>query len=265
MAYNLAKSIKRSSNIHITVLTDNSLNTLPDKPFDKILEPGKAFYREGQAFNPFLTKTRIYDLTPYDETLYLDVDALFLWDYKSIIDLFKELSEIDFHIHEVKRWNNENMDRCSMVWTKDAGIGLRELFTAYGLKQQEYPEYNSSFIWFKKTDKNEVFFNQAKKNYLDRKTPFRDIGGRYPDEMAWNLASAQLEHYTERVHWKPIFFQWENKEYDLHTIGEKYYFLGMAGGTTKGVYVTLYNRLSKTLPSPFVDFHNHKKIFHRKG
>ena len=98
-----------------------------------------------------------------------------------------------------------------MVWVKKAGLRLNDVYDAYGLDhKREYPEYNSSIIVFKKNNKNETYFLLAKKLYLDRKLAFKPIGGLYPDELAWNLASALLKHYNEDKI-KPIYFFWENR------------------------------------------------------
>ncbi len=255
LAYNMAKSIKRFSDIPIAVVTDDTEQFLLDA-FDIVIEPKLHDYIEGYAFNPFKFKTYVYDYTPFEHTIYLDVDGIAL---KDITPLFAH----DFLIQEVARYNYENAHTCDMVWVKKAGLRLNDVYDAYGLDhKREYPEYNSSIIVFKKNNKNETYFLLAKKLYLDRKLAFKPIGGLYPDELAWNLASALLKHYNEDKI-KPIYFFWENRNMTGTDIVDNYYILGMAGGFHKTKLKSLYETTVKAF-SPYWKFDSMKKIFHSK-
>lgn len=255
LAYNMSKSIKRFSDIPVACITDETdVNIL--SAFDNIITPKLCDYMEGYSFNPFFLKTRIYDLTPFDHTIYLDVDGLVL---KDLTPLFNH----KFKIQEVAKYTYATSNECQMVWVNKADRKLTDLYDAYKLPHdREYPEYNSSIIVFNKSKKNEKYFKQAQKNYFDRRLPFKPIGGLYPDELAWNLASAQLNHYSDKPHIKPIYFYWENKDLTPGDISKKYYVLGMAGGFHQGKLVRLYEETVKTF-SPFKKWESRKKIFHK--
>jgi len=129
---------------------------------------------------------------------------------------------------------------------------------------REYPEHNSSIIIFNKSKKNEKYFERAKKNYLDRRLEFKPIGGLYPDELAWNLASAQLKHYSVEPEVKPIYFAWENKGMlGGETIAQNYYILGMAGGFHNTKLKHLYETTVKQFSS-YWKWESMNKIFHKK-
>jgi hypothetical protein len=254
LAFNMALSIKKFSDIKIAVITDSDDEELL-APFDQIITPKIKDYLEGYVFNPFKLKTYIYDYTPFDHTIYLDVDGMAL---KDLTPLFK----YDFKIQEVAKYNYENAHTCDMVWVTKVGKRLNDIFNAYRLNPKtEYPEYNSSIVIFKKNSANKEYFDLVKKNYFDRKLDFKPIGGLYPDELAWNLSSAQLGHYTDTPEEKPIYFFWEDK--NQKEIDPKFYILGMAGGYHKTKLKSVYELSMKQI-SPYWKFDSMKKIFHNK-
>ena len=65
--------------------------------------------------------------------------------------------------------------------------------------------------------------------YNDRRIAFKDIGGRYPDELAFNLASALTNTYNSTKR-KVMYFHWETKVDNFTEIKKQYLFIGMAGG-----------------------------------
>ena len=255
LAYTLAKSFK--GKIPVAVLTDG-IDEKKAKAFSHVIEPRKKDYYDNLILNPFKLKPHVYDYSPFDETIYLDADSIFYYNGRSIDSLFEQFNE--FQIHEVKRWNKTNFERCKMVWLKHVGLSLSHLFSAYNISPEFYPEYNSSFIYFKKSEANKRYFEQVQQNYTDRRTRFRKIGGHYPDEMAFNLASAQLAHYSEIENYKPVLFHFENKKINPQEGGKKYYFLGMAGGYNSPKYVAVYNYMAEKVGG-YGTFNNRKKIF----
>jgi len=251
LAVNLAKSIE---GIPITLISDQFTHPI----FDRVIKPKFSDHTERIRFNPFKLKTYLYDYTPYEETLYLDADNIAL---KDIHDLIEKLREHDFVMHEVKRWDVTNRDNCKCVWIDKVGVKLKEVLWAYGIPDEHvYPETNSSFIWFKKTPANEKYFSLVKELYMDRRVKYRPIGKCYPDEMAWGLASATLQHYSGLEHFRPIYHRWEASKkggtINVKAIRQKYWFLGMAGGLHTNDLVRLYKKLTG------FTFNNREKIFH---
>lgn len=252
LAFNLTKSIKQHNpELPVCCLTDER-NPEILEVFDEVIVPAPFHYLEdGVSFNPFKLKTYIYDYSPFQRTLYLDVDSVCL---KNISDLF-----VDFHIQEVGRFSRETIKDSGCVWFKKD----IDLFKLYDLKNV-YPEYNSSFVSFNKSPINKSYFDLAKRMYSDRRFEFTSIGRCYPDEMAFGIASSMMEHYSVNKT-TPIAFWWylENKNASLNEIIERYYFIGLAGGFIKGKILGYYHVLLKKI-SPYWNFQMKNKIFHKK-
>lgn len=273
LAYNMAVSIRLKSDVPITLLADEQslAKLMPNQRevFTEIIFPPYSDYSEKGILNPLKLKTRIYDYSPYDSTLYLDVDGLFLGDFREFDDLIKELK--DFQIHEVKR-HKFPYDKVGMIWTrgKDKVQHLPEILKEYKVKAP-YPEYNSSFIWFKKSEKNEKYFSQVKENYDNKHQVYTQLGTLYPDELAWNLASAQLKHYGKKDGYRPIYFNWEDEIAPLPTIASLYFFLGMAAGYQPGKLLGYYNGIARANCSKIghkwsrdFDFQMKNKLYFKK-
>jgi hypothetical protein len=249
LAYNLTKSIKKHNpDLKVCCLTD-SMDTELTKTFDTVIVPMPYEYIEDYRFNPFKLKTFIYDYSPFDETIYLDVDAICL---KDINGLF-----CDFKIQEVARYDYENANTSDCVWFDS----LTNIFDLYELKN-DYPEYNSSFIAFNKSKKNSEYFGLVKELYFDRRFDFTKIGLNYPDEMAFSIASSKLKHYSVNTN-VDICFWWANKKIGLQDILDKYSFIGFAGGYVNSKYLGYYHQMMKKL-SPYWELKMKDKIFHKK-
>jgi len=251
LAFNLTKSIKQHNpNLQVAVITDSDYPEILDA-FDIVLTPNVNDYIEDYSFNPFKLKTFIYDYSPFEETIYLDVDAVCLKDISALFSNFK--------IQEVARYDKENADSSDCVWFDK----LSDIFDLYNLKNA-YPEYNSSFVSFNKSTINKSYFDLVKKMYNDRRFNYTKIGRNYPDEMAFGIASSMLEHYSSNPKEVPICFWWSNKKLDLPDIKVKYYFIGFAGGFVASKYLGYYHGLIKKLGSPYWCLEMKHKIFHKK-
>lgn len=250
LAYNLTKSIKQHNpELQIAVITDSTDSEFLNA-FDKVIIPKACDYVEDYSFNPFKLKTFIYDYSPFDKTIYLDVDAVCL---KPIDDLFCK-----FKIQEVGRYSKETANKSDCVWFKN----LEDIFELYNLSN-DYPEYNSSFVAFEKSKENAEYFDFVKMLYADRRFEYTKIGKNYPDEMAFGLASSLFNHYSETPEEIPICFWWSNKKLDLPDIKAKYYFIGFAGGFVASKYLGYYHAIMKKL-SPYWKLEMKNKIFHKK-
>jgi len=256
LAFNMAKSIHQYSDVEIACITDETDSSLLTE-YSDIIRPKLDDYLEEYQFNPFKLKTYMYDLSPFEHTIYLDVDGIVL---KDIDPLFR----FKFKVQEVAKYTYETAEGCDMVWVKKAGLCLRDVFDAWNLPHdREYPEHNSSIVIFNRSKKNEKYFERVKKNYFDRKLNFKPIGGLYPDELAFNLASAQLKHYSDKPSLKPIYFFWENKMLAGEQIRTNYFVLGMAGGFHNTKLKHIYETTVKQF-SPYWKWDSMQKIFHKK-
>ena len=100
MAAALAASIKVAQTETPVVLycNDKSVSRLMDgekKLFDKMITMPEDYYIVNGVEKYLKAKTHIYDLSPFDETIFLDVDMI--WNpKKKPEDLFEELKNLNF-------------------------------------------------------------------------------------------------------------------------------------------------------------------------
>lgn len=234
-AYNLAFSLKHfSPDIPITIFHDGILDSLPEEKkiyFDEIRHLEKA--------DPAKIKSQIYDISPFEETLYLDVDGIAL---KDISPLIAELKKHNYYTHVVGEHKlSDGNKMSSMLWAY-----ADDIVSHYGLdKETILPATNSSIVWFKKCDEVKNLYEQLKSN-LANPIPLKNLryqwGGTQPDELYLNIALAQTGIKYPRE--KHMFFgpQLVNKTFEQ--IVEDNYFLSTFGGRnfTKLRYTEWYDR-----------------------
>lgn len=250
-AYNLAYSIKfYNPNINITLYHDDNtlMHISSHDVFDqKILLSDDQIYRNG-VIDPCYLKTHLYDLCPYDETLFLDVDGLCFKDIQPLFDSLKECNYmVDvYDSHTI----DKGRDFPSMIWA-----WCDDIWSHYNLSNDAIlPATNSSLQFFRKGKECEKLWKQVSDNY-ENKIPLEKLrqqwGGTQPDELYLNVAMAKLG-------WKQypryIFLGDKHSKMSLQEIENNYYFLSIYGGKgyTKLVYVEWYSRLcQKKLKTPY--------------
>lgn len=268
----MALSIKdKNKDLPIALICDTqSLAHISKKDmwvFDKIIQPDFDHAHENGVMNPFKLKTFIYDYSPFEKTIYLDVDGMFIGDAQILLS---QTEGVEFQIQEVKRYTKESAKNAGVVWTKNKSEQqLPKLWDLYNLFDDAiYPEYNSSFIFFKKSKYIKTYFDLVKKMYGDRKFSYTKIGGFYPDEMAFGLASAVTGLLGAKEVFKPVFFAWENKIQSPTEIEKKFSVLGMAGGQQVGKMIQYYNAYAKAMSirhnANYFPFNEKSKIFFKQ-
>ena len=233
MAAALAASIRLKSDIAIHLAyAGNALTLLKDnelKLFNSKSEiPNDFYYHAGQA-KWIRTKMFIYDLSPFDETLYLDSDML--WLKLSPDELMNELSahDITFPNHGV----NETM------WAKSG-----EIKAAYG--EGKYYSIHSELIYFKKNDKVKRWFDTAKEVYDNLKVSHKVFAGAIPDELPFSIAGALTETYPHEDNYKPVYWgHIEKKHKQIYQIATEYWAFSMGGNVNTNKEKIIYDILSE--------------------
>jgi hypothetical protein len=238
MAYNLAFSLKHfNPDLPITIYHDGILNTLDESQrnyFNTIIEEN--------TLDISTFKTRLYELSPYEETLYLDVDGISL---KDILPLTKLLCNKDFYVFS---WGNHKLemgnDMKNMRWAY-----ANDLWEHFKLNPDAIvPGTQTSMIYFRKTEVAKKIFDVWKEvsaNPMPLDKLREKWGGTQPDELYLNVALAQLNipANTEQC----MFF---GNYFDNRTFGQlkdDFYFLSIYGGVgnTRKRYWKWYNQLIK--------------------
>ena len=170
MAEYTAKRINHFLNLPVTLVTDEDSKPTDDHPFDNIITvvPDKNNIREYQVW---INKGRYqaYDLSPYDETLLLDVDYMVNSD--KLLKLFD--FNTDFCCH----------DNTSFLMHPGAA---QEVLSAYS-----YKTLWATVVMFKKTERAKQIFEcleMVQNNYSHYADIHNFIAGVYRNDYALTLA-----------------------------------------------------------------------------
>jgi hypothetical protein len=140
MAIALAKSISNSQSTvnKISVITDQKIPK--GHPFDKVIKL-KQDYSGNDAWK-IHNRAQFYDLTPYDETVILDADMLFIDDVSHWWEL---MSKYEFlYTNKVRTYRGDIVKNNP----------YRKTFI-----ENKLPNVYSAFTYFKKCDKSKSVFN----------------------------------------------------------------------------------------------------------
>lgn len=233
-AYNMAFSIKHfSKDLLVYLFTDGiGLDHIDSSIFDKV--ELSTFYPE----DPGLNKVGLFEMSPFEKTLYLDVDGVCLRD---ITPLFDELESqnvfaqvIDCGKRDDKITYSEWADN-KTIWEH---FDLKEDAILSGLQ--------TSIIYFNRSEESKEFFSKLKENYENKlpKEKYLLLWGfkkHHPDELYYSGTMSQMEIVPDkRV--QPIFFP--DKVESTQKILNEYYILSQFGGQSlvRPYAHDLYNR-----------------------
>lgn len=236
MAYNLAFSLKHfNPDLPITIYHDGVLNTLHESQrnyFDTIIEEN--------TLDISTFKTRLYELSPYKETLYLDVDGITL---KDILPLTKLLYNKDFYVFS---WGNHKLeqgnDMKNMRWAF-----ANDLWEHFKLsKDAVVPGTQTSMIYFRKTETAKKIFDtwkEVSENPMPLDKLREKWGGTQPDELYLNAALALLNIEGNSEHYMLFGNHFDNRTFGQ--LKNDFYFLSIYGGigNTMKRYWKWYNQL----------------------
>lgn len=196
MAYNLALSIKATENIPIALFyRDPGISHLTDTQvsiFDHVIKLPEQF-REG-----YCSKLHLDELTPFDQTLYLDADMLWL-PFKKPSALFEELNGIQYTGITEGKTGDANL--AYYFWADESEI--RSVYNVDNVYQ-----WRSEVIYFEKGTK---VFETARS--LDPKLKsIKRFGGSIPDELYFNIATSLNDVHPHRYKWTPAYWPRLNKD-----------------------------------------------------
>lgn len=115
------------------------------------------------------------------------------------------------------------------------------------------PQFNSSFIYFKKSSEAALLFEKASKIWHNTSFQHQEYKGVKPDELCFNIAAALL-HSSFGVHkfkpfqvpYRPIYFQCFSEPHDLQYLHHNYRAFGFAGTEDNPYYlIKYYNQVTK--------------------
>ena len=148
------------------------------------------------------SKVHMYDLSPFENTLFLDADILMLNNGK-INQVFEDLKDVDFTIKHSggKKFTDESITKDSMQWAN-----LLEVKEAYNFTNEMIWNVHSEFIWWKKNKENKKLFDLWIKNFENLKVKNIEFGGCIPDELPLWISMCQLNTQLISEKYHPIFW-----------------------------------------------------------
>lgn len=218
-AYNMAYSIKHfCQNLPVFLYSDGvGIDQIDTSIFDKVVID--KFNNEDPAIN----KISIFTLSPFEKTLYLDVDGVCL---KDISPLFAELENQHVFAQVIDSGKKEDKIHYS-IWAENNVI-----WDHFKLKEEaNLPALQTSIIYFDRSKKAIDFFSKLEENYNApiEKSKYSILWGKknhHPDELYYSGTMAQLDMMPDtRIN--PIFFP--DRVEEIAKIFENHYILSHFG------------------------------------
>jgi hypothetical protein len=230
MAYNLALTIKSIEDIPVAVVwSDNSLSHLSADQvqiFDHKIELPND-YRTG-----FGVKLHLDQLTPFNQTLCLDVDML--WLGKKPSELFEVLSGVEFTI--ITEGDSDSPNPKYYFWA-DA----KEIKEVY--KVDKVWQTRSEVMYFEKGTK--VFKKAREINPVEKLRTIRRFGEFIPDELHFNIAMAVLGVNPHQAKWMPAYWNRLHNEVmpNLSLLYREYYLLSFGSNAASPIMKRAYDNV----------------------
>lgn len=191
MAYNLAISIKAVEDVPVALLyrspAIDHLTSAQLSYFDHLLALPEDV-PEG-----YHTKLHLDELSPFEATLYLDADMLWL-PYRKPSELFAELAGNEYTGITEGRTGDAN--HSYYFWAD-----LKELRDFYD--RDLFYQWRTEVIYFTK-DTN--VFKQARSLDLSMLRTVKKFGGTTPDELYFNIATALIGIEPHKYKWTPAYW-----------------------------------------------------------
>jgi len=234
-AYNLALSIKAHNDIRVCLLYDNkAVSNLGQKDLE-IFDDKVLFNYEDCTVNGQIQYQRaklcVYDYSPYDFTIYMDADSLWL-PGKKIDDL--DIYKRDFTIGMYGEYTGNRTQNGYMFWGDP--IVICNYFDIEYL-----PQTISGFFAFKKNKTTKLLFDVAKYVYDDEKAPAMKWANGKADEYCFNVAMAKIGMRQEKFN--VFYFEKINKGLSNEQIYDNYFGIAMGTHKVSENLVIIYNKL----------------------
>ena len=232
MAYQLAFSIKANENIPIAIATNNIqfLTKEQQSVFDTVIEMPEEIIA-GRKF--IRAKTFMYDLSPFDETIFLDADMLGL-NVKKFSELFDELKDIDVTIATRGKSDISEANEKTSIWGN-----MEDVKKHFEITEGFWYQLSSEFIYFKKNEVAKKYFDTAKKVY-DSEIPFKQFGGQMADEFAFGISCLINKLYPHKEKFTPIY--WAHAEKRIQRVIDPFINDNFYGFSMGGAYASQQQR-----------------------
>lgn len=244
LAASLIVNGAKDDGIGIALICDDKTKIIHPKLFDKTIKLSKErFTKNGKVIFNHAT-VLVYDLSPFDETIKLDADMVWIAG-RNPSDLLQSLEDVDLSFENIGHDSLDKADRKRSVWAEPAEI--KEVYNFTG-EERCYTIFGE-FIYFKKTKENRSFFSKVKSIYKEAKVKCANFSnGIFTDELAFQIAIMQTEKYPHKDHFTPVFNLFLHRK-DLHgkhsyQLPANFYAYSIGGNNTPGWQKQQYNILA---------------------
>ncbi len=271
MAYNLALTLKfKNPSMQIAIIHNHtSLSHLDEKRmsiFDQLIpiEDSKYWTVNG-AQNYAYPKLFLDQLTPFEETIFLDVDTAWCGN-NDVFTLFAQCSKFDFVI------KNRNAFDFKTKTTNDGDplwfwVNENDVAKEYGIKSGKMYSVHAEFIYFKKNERSSAIFKTAIEIASDVKVEsgLKWAGQNNCDEVPISI-SMVLNKVTIPVGYNPIhWYQYDDQFLSRTELMNNFSLISSGGNVYPTLLKSFYNDLvqyaAQTLNMPDAYKHQDKKNF----
>lgn len=257
MGANLTASIRRfDKEIGIALFVTPSSMTpmmreqLKEKAGVQVQDLPEESYIDSKGKENFLmSKTHLYKLSPFDQTIFLDADVLWL-PLKTPTVMMDEMKELKFAMcnegYIDTATGQDNTTGIYTTWTDYA-----QIVSKYGEKLSgKFYLMRSEFIYFRKCKEVREMFATAIKVYKNPLVKVMHLGGMMADEMAFNVACSIHGLYPHKEKWTPLYWpyrqlQIHHSHMNLYDIPTKFQGISLGGNNTVDSILKYYNDQSK--------------------
>lgn len=243
MAYNLAVTLKAAeAEMPIAVITDDdALKHLDEeklKIFDQVISVagGETGIKKANE-----TRMSLNKLSPFDETLSMDVDMLWMGGKPS--EVFAALQGCDYAtVNEGYIDLSSGTDTTSGIYTFWGD--LEEIIAAYDLKGKIY-QTRCEFILFRKSATTNKIFGTARKIRRSPKIDVIKLGGAVTDEFALNISLCLNGIELQQSPWQPAYWPNIHQGYvpELRIINKQYNAISFGGNVVSPKLKTLHDHI----------------------
>ena len=169
--------------------------------FDNIIQIPDEYVHRGDHYEPIKAKMFMYKLSPYQETLFLDADLIWL-PRRSVSEFFStQTNDLAFQC----RGLTDISINTELLWCRTAQI---RQYT--GINKGAWHNLSSEAVYFKKTKETAGFFRETEKEYDKIDFPHVLFNGSIPDELPFGITL--LKNSLKMNEWHPVYWEHEQKK-----------------------------------------------------
>lgn len=240
-ALNLAMSIKAYDSIPIMLIHDKQsiahLTKEEKALFDTMQVADEADYTVNGQKQYQRMKLCAYKYSPFDQTLYMDVDNI-MFPKKKVSDLLVHLDKMPFFIGLNGHYNPLTRQKTSSNYTY--WEEPRKIAAYYNLRNK-LPQTVSGMFYFAKGAFCEKIFARALEIYNDPKAPCIAWANGKPDEFCFNVALSESNYNQQDSHL--VYFDKINGIISRQAMYNNFWGLAVGGNKLDEKISSLYDEL----------------------